>query len=99
MALSNLANSNFSGIATYRMRRELKNFKNGIIIIMNKYAETIAYYSCLGVALLISYFVLNYAGDLAYSGKQPIVWINLLAFFAVILLVLSAIFIRMRYKK
>lgn len=66
---------------------------------MNKYTANIAYYGCFLIALLISYRAVSYAGDLAYSGKQPVVWINLLAFVAVIFLVLLAIFIKIKYKK
>ena len=65
---------------------------------MNKYAANIAYYGCFVIALIIANRALSYAGDLAYTGKQPVVWVNLLAFFATILLVLLAIFIKIKYR-
>lgn len=66
---------------------------------MNKRTASIAYYSCLAAALLVSYCAFNYASDVALSGKQPSLWVNMLAFFAAILLVLVAIFVKVKYRK
>ena len=67
-------------------------------IVMNKILANIAYYGCFVIALIVSYLTLNYAGDLAYSGQQPIVWLSVLAFFAVVTLVVLAIIIKAKFK-
>ena len=67
-------------------------------IVMNKILANIAYYGCFVIALIVSYLTLNYAGDLAYSGQQPLVWLSVLAFFAVVTLVVSAITIKAKFK-
>ena len=65
---------------------------------MNKTTAKIAYYSCFVVALIIIYRAMGYAGDLAYSGKQPLVWLSILAFFTAIALVIVAIIIKTKFK-
>lgn len=65
---------------------------------MDKNIARIVYYSCLVVALIISYQALNYAGNLAFSGKQPLVWLSVLAFLAVMTLVALAIIIKAKFK-
>ena len=67
-------------------------------IVMNKILANIAYYGCFVIALIVSYLTLNYAGDLAYSGQQPLVWLSVLAFFAVVTLVVLAIIIKAKFK-
>ena len=67
-------------------------------IVMNKILANIAYYGCFVIALIVSYLTLNYAGDLAYSGQQPLVWLSVLAFFAVVTLVVLAITIKAKFK-
>ena len=67
-------------------------------IVMNKIFVKFAYYSCFVLALIIPYVALNYAGDLAYSGKQPLVWLSLLAFLAAVSLVAVAIIIKSKFK-
>lgn len=65
---------------------------------MNKISARIIYYSCFFVALIISYQALNYAGNLAYSGKQPLVWLSILAFLVSVGLVVVAIAIKIKFK-
>ena len=65
---------------------------------MNKTTAKIAYYGCFVVAIIITYRAMGYAGDLAYSGKQPLVWLSVLAFFAVVALVILAIMIKAKFK-
>ncbi len=66
-------------------------------IAMNKRTATIAYYGCFLAAVLIVCRAIGYAADLAYSGTQPIVWVNVLAFFGAVLLVVLAIIIKIKY--
>lgn len=67
-------------------------------IVMNKILANIAYYGCFVFALIVSYLALNYAGNLAYSGQQPLVWLSILAFLAAIALVVLAIIIKAKFK-
>jgi len=72
--------------------------KTRYTVVMNKITANIAYYGCLVTAVIITYQAMGYAGDLAYSGKQPLIWLSVLAFFAAVLLVLLAILIKAKFK-
>lgn len=65
---------------------------------MNKTFAKIAYYGCFVAALVIPYLALDYAGDLAYSGRQPLVWLSVLAFLVAVVLVVLAIVIKAKFK-
>ncbi len=65
---------------------------------MNKSIARIAYYSCLVVAILITYQAMTYAGELAYTSRQPSGWLSVLAFFSAITLVVVAIMIKAKIK-
>jgi len=65
---------------------------------MNKSIARITYYSCFVLALAIPYYALNHAVNLAYSGEQPLLLVNFMAFVIALLLILLAIFIKVKYK-
>jgi hypothetical protein len=65
---------------------------------MNKTTAKIVYYSCFVIAAIISYQAIDYAGDVALSGRQPSLWLGIAAFMAAILLVGVAIYIKAKYK-
>lgn len=67
-------------------------------MVMNKTFAKIVYFSCFVLALIIPYAALNYAGDLAYSGEQPLIWLSVLAFLAAATLVVVAIIIKSKFK-
>jgi len=58
----------------------------------------VAYYSCFLVAAIISYRAVNYAGDVAFTGRQPSLWLGVAAFAAAISLVGVAIYIKAKFK-
>jgi hypothetical protein len=65
---------------------------------MNKTIAQIAYYSCFVIAVIITYQAMGYAQDLAYSRKQPLIWLSVVAFLGAIGLVVLAIVIKAKYK-
>jgi multisubunit Na+/H+ antiporter MnhB subunit len=65
---------------------------------MNKTIAQIAYYSCFVIAVIITYLAMGYAQDLAYSRKQPLIWVSVVAFLGAIGLVVLAIVIKAKYK-
>lgn len=67
-------------------------------IAMNKITANIAYYGCFVIALTISYLAMDYAGNLAYSGRQPLIWLSVLAFITTVGLVILALIIKAKFK-
>ena len=65
---------------------------------MNKTLANVAYYGCFVAALVISYLAYDNAANMAYSGKDPLVWMSVLAFVGVIFLVVLAIVIKAKFK-
>ena len=65
---------------------------------MKNISANIAFYGCFVIALIVTNSAMSYAAELAYAGKQPVIWVSVLAFFAVIGLVLLAIYIKGKFK-
>lgn len=61
---------------------------------MNKRLVNFLFGTCLILSVFITYKAIDYAADFAYSGKQPVTWVNVVAFLAAIGLVLLGIFIK-----
>jgi len=66
---------------------------------INKQSANIIFTALIITSLFITWKTMGYAGDLAMSGKQPIVWLSVMAFAASIALVGIAIYIRSKYGK
>lgn len=68
-------------------------------VTMNKSAGNILFGICLALSVFISYKSIGYAGDLSYSGRQPIIWLSVAAFLISIGLVLLGIVVKMKTDK
>lgn len=66
---------------------------------MNKQLANILFYLLLAASLFITWMAVGMAGDRAFSGEQPIVWINVAAFILSIGLVALATLIKTKYGK
>ena len=66
---------------------------------LNKRSANIISTILLAVSLYITWKALGMAGDRAYSGEQPILWINITLFIVSIGLVVFAIFVKAKYGK
>lgn len=61
---------------------------------MKKQKTHILSWICIIASCVITYASYNYAADLAYSGKSPIVWLSAVGFLVSMGLVLVAIVLR-----
>jgi len=66
---------------------------------INKQLANILFTLLLVASLFTTWKAIGFAGDLAMSGKPPMVWLNVLAFAVSIVLVGIAIYVRSRYGK
>lgn len=66
---------------------------------MNKPIANTLFGLCLALSVFMTYKSIDYASSLAYSGKQPILWVNIIAFMVSTGLVIVGILIRMKVKK
>lgn len=66
---------------------------------MSKKAATIIYYSLLLAGLFFAWKAIGVASDAAYSGHQPSLKLGVLMFFLTICLVISAIYVKIKFTK
>jgi len=64
---------------------------------LNKRSANIIFTVLLVASLYITWKALGVAGDRAYSGEQPLLWINFVAFMVSVGLVLLAVFVKTKY--
>ena len=63
---------------------------------MDKRKASILYWVCIVASCLITYASYNYAANLAFSGRSPLVWLSTIGFLGAVGLVLIAIVLRAR---
>lgn len=66
---------------------------------MNKPIANTLFGLCLTLSVFITYKAIEYASSFAFSGKQPVAWLNIIAFLLSIVLVLAGIIIKIKVKK
>ena len=64
---------------------------------LDKQSANIISVILLAASAYITWKTLGVAGDSAYAGEQPVIWMSIAAFFVSISLVVLAIFIKAKY--